>query len=114
MITCSFSFLSRTGLWPEGGGHLVEVICHHQRLRLLREQVGKPTSDVRSTVQGALSCNRTIRGTLLIHTRCINLALNLDLQVRSATSRGGPGSYMGFPVLVASWLGLWVLKLVKG
>ncbi|EDL18026.1 interferon regulatory factor 7, isoform CRA_c [Mus musculus] len=38
---------SRPGLWPEGGGHLVELTCHPQRLRLLSEEseeAGRPTS----------------------------------------------------------------------
>ncbi|EDM12004.1 interferon regulatory factor 7, isoform CRA_a [Rattus norvegicus] len=36
---------SRPGLWPEGGGHLVELTYHPQRLRLLSEEAGRPTSD---------------------------------------------------------------------
>lgn len=68
-----FSVLSfRPGLWPEGGGHLVDIPCHPQRLRLLSEQAGKPTSDVHSTARSALSCTRTIQETLLIRTRCTN------------------------------------------
>ncbi|XP_057634813.1 interferon regulatory factor 7 isoform X4 [Chionomys nivalis] len=74
---------SRPGLWPEGGGHLVEVTYHVQRLRLLSEQAGKPTSAVHLTAQVALSCVKTIQGTLLIHTKCMNLAWSLALLAMS-------------------------------
>lgn len=108
-----FSVLSfRPGLWPEGGGHLAAVTRHPQRPRLLSEQAGKPTSAVHSTARGALSCVKTIPGTPLTRTRCMNLAWSLDLLVRNATDRDGLGRYTDCCVLVASWLDLRFLKLV--
>lgn len=109
-----FSVLSfRPGLWPEEGGHLVEVTCHPQKLRLLSEQAGKPTSAVHSTAQGALSCIKTIQGTLLTPTRCIDLTRSLDALVRGAINRNGSRRYMdcclggflaGFVVFKTGWV----------
>lgn len=68
----------------------MELTYHPQRLRLLSEEAGRPTSDVHSAAQGALSCVKTTQGTLLIRTRCMNLARSLDLQlVRRAIDREG-------------------------
>lgn len=80
----------------------MELIYHPQRLRLLREEAGRPTSDVHSEAQGALSCVKTIQGTRLIHTRCMNLAWSLDLLVSSDTDRDGPGRYTASVVFMAS------------
>ncbi|XP_027264787.1 interferon regulatory factor 7 isoform X5 [Cricetulus griseus] len=93
---------SRPGLWPEEGGHLVEVTCHPQKLRLLSEQAGKPTSAVHSTAQGALSCIKTIQGTLLTPTRCIDLTRSLDalgVSLGPFSARGNAGLQTPSPLL---------------
>lgn len=111
----TFSVLSfRPGLWPEGGGHLVEGTYHPQRPRLLSEQAGKPTSAVHLIAHVALSCLKTIRGTLLTRTKCMNLAWSLALLVRNATNRDGlrrkglgllclGGFMVGFVVFKVGW-----------
>lgn len=89
----------------------MELTYHPQRLRLLSEEAGRPTSDVHSEVQGALSCVKTTQGTLLIRTRCMNLARSLDLQlVRRAMDREGRTRPLLFWLL--QWFDLWFLKLV--
>lgn len=69
----------------------MELTYHPRRLRLLSEEAGRPTSDVHSEAQGALSCAKTIQGTRLTHTKCMNLAWSLGLLV---SDRDGPGRYM--------------------
>lgn len=80
----------------------MELTYHPQRLRPLSEEAGRPISDVHSAAQGALSCAKTIQGTLLTHTKCMNLAWSLGLLVSSTTDRDGPGRGMVSVILVAS------------
>lgn len=69
----------------------MELTYHPQRLRLLSEEDGRPTSDVHSIAQDVLNCVKTIQGTRQILTKCMNLAWSLDLLVRSSTNRDGQG-----------------------
>lgn len=92
----------------------MEVTYHAQRLKLQNEQAGKPTSAVHLIARVALSCVKTIRGTLLTHTKCMNLAWSLALLVRTVTNRDGLGRkglgllclggfMVGFVVFKAGW-----------
>lgn len=92
----------------------MEVTYHAQRLKLQNEQAGKPTSAVHLIARVALSCVKTIRGTLLTHTKCMNLAWSLALLVRTVTNRDGLGRkglgllclggfMVGFVIFKAGW-----------